>query len=43
MDTKLRNYHRMGVVLVLLTIIAMTAAVMASYPWLKEQAFMNYV
>ena len=41
MDTKLRNYHRMGVVLVLLTIIAMTAAVMASYPWLKEQAFMN--
>jgi len=31
----------MGVVLVLLTIIAMTAAVMASYPWLKEQAFMN--
>ena len=25
----------------LLTIIAMTAAVMASYPWLKEQAFMN--
>ena len=41
MDTKLRNYHRMGVVLVLLTIIAMTAAVMAAYPWLKEQAFMN--
>lgn len=41
MDTKLRNYHRMGVVLVLLTIIARTAAVMASYPWLKEQAFMN--
>ena len=41
MDTKLRNYHRMGVVLVLLTIIAMTAAVMASYPWIKEQAFMN--
>ena len=41
MDTKLRNYHRMGVVLVLLTIIAMTAAVMASYPWLKEQSFMN--
>ena len=41
MDTKLRNYHRMGVVLVLLTIIAMTASVMASYPWLKEQAFMN--
>lgn len=41
MDTKLRNYHRMGVVLVLLTIIAMTAFVMASYPWLKEQAFMN--
>ena len=41
MDTKLRNYHRMGVVLVLLTIIAMTAAVMASYPGLKEQAFMN--
>ena len=41
MDTKLRNYHRMGVVLVLLTIIAITAAVMASYPWLKEQAFMN--
>ena len=41
MDTKVRNYHRMGVVLVLLTIIAMTAAVMASYPWLKEQAFMN--
>jgi signal transduction histidine kinase len=41
LDTKLRNYHRMGVVLVLLTIIAMTAAVMASYPWLKEQAFMN--
>ena len=41
MDTKLRNYHRMGVVLVLLTIIAMTAAVIASYPWLKEQAFMN--
>ena len=41
MDTKLRNYHRMGVVLVLLTIIAMTAAVMASYPWLKEQVFMN--
>ena len=41
MDTKLRNYHRMGVVLVLLTIIAMTVAVMASYPWLKEQAFMN--
>jgi len=31
----------MGVVLVLLTIIAMTAAVMASYPWLKEQVFMN--
>ena len=41
MDTKSKNYHRMGVVLVLLTIIAMTAAVMASYPWLKEQAFMN--
>ena len=41
MDTKLRNYHRMGVVLVLLTSIAMTASVMASYPWLKEQAFMN--
>ena len=41
MDTKLRNYHRMGLVRVLLTIIAMTAAVMASYPWLKEQAFMN--
>lgn len=41
LDTKLKNYRRAGLILALLTIIIMTAAVMAFYPWLKDQAFIN--
>lgn len=41
MDTKLRNYRRGGIILALMTIIILTSAVMAAYPWLKDQAFIN--
>lgn len=41
MDIKSKNYKALGVVLVLLTLVTMTAAVMASYPWLREQIYMN--
>ncbi|WP_125141899.1 sensor histidine kinase [Clostridium transplantifaecale] len=41
MDTKSRNYNSLGVILALITVIALTAGAMAAYPWLKEQVFIN--
>lgn len=41
MDTKSKNYNSLGVILAFVTIIALTAGVMAAYPWLKEQVFIN--
>ena len=39
MDTKWKNSHKLGILIMILTIAAGTSLALASYPWLREQLF----
>lgn len=43
MDTKLKNSRRAGILIAVLTIICITAGIMAFYPWLRQQLFADAV
>lgn len=41
MDTRLKNSRRLGMIILIAAILLGTALVMASYPWLKGQAYLD--
>lgn len=43
MDTKLKNSRRAGIIIAVLTILGITAGIMASYPWIREQIYADAV